>query len=155
MLANVSRLNSQKYYEQSSEAKAQICFNLLSPDRSKPTMLFIVYSTIQANPGITQNSLRKILANQFLISAEVVDSIVAYLASLSLFNIVTKWWDPDKPEIVKLRVSQSPSPEFVIWLDDFCKQYPEMTYFKAPTKPRTHRSVPSGSNIYSSSFRKR
>lgn len=129
----------QRLQKDVSEARAKIAFNLLSPDKAQPTILYIVYSTIKANSSITLNQLRWLLHTEFLFPEALIDSAVGTLSSDSLFHIVNKWWAADRPDVIRLSVKATPDEAFNVWLAEFYEAYPELRLFVPPPfkkKPR-------------------
>ena len=121
-------------------AKEKFAFNLLSPAEraGKVTLLYIVFSTIEANTSITLNQLKWLLDTEYMIPNDVVAGAVASLTSKSLFNCVSRWQPHrnqsnagDVKGAVHLRVRRD-SPEFNEWYNESVKSYPELAVFYPP-----------------------
>ena len=118
-----------------ADARTQIAFNLMSgDDRARPTIMFIVYETIKQNEKITLNQLRWLMTAEFLVPENTVDAAVASLASASLFRVISKWWSPDKPEVIWLRARPASEMDisFLRWIASLYNEFPELMSFKAP-----------------------
>lgn len=98
-------------------------------DDSRRLLLFIVYKTIEKNPGITINQLASLLKSKIAISRERVDSAVSALTSEDLFNAISVW--TNRPGVVHLRCK-----EFDEWLSTFCSKIPEACTYEAPVYVR-------------------
>ena len=122
------------------EAKSKLSAILMQPSALayKVASLYIVYKTIEANDNITLNKLKRLLNSDLLIKPEVIDGAVASLSSASIFNVVSKWirpYEKNQSEVIHLRLTKEPAPEFVTWVGLALKEFPELSAFIPPTLP--------------------
>lgn len=119
------------------EAKECLSGILLRPDQPayRVAALYMVYTTIKANDNITLNRLKRALYTELMMKEAVVEGAVASLASKSLFDAITKWQKPataSSPEVIHLRTTKNPSPEFDAWFKLALDRHPELLTFKPP-----------------------
>ena len=73
------------------ERKAFLLFRTDSSDDYKRLVIYLVYSTIQRNPGISHSRITFELNKEYLINSNDIEAALGALASAEVFNTVSSY----------------------------------------------------------------
>ena len=119
--------------DSSAALKQTVVRNLSeSGDAHTVTSLYLVYSTIKANPRITVSRLKKLLQQEYFLSDKEIDSSLAGLVSPSLFNAVSRWQNPKRSIEDTILSIRANNHEFDAWLSATKESYPELNIIRPP-----------------------
>lgn len=115
--------------------KQRLSFNLSGqdPEALHTTALYLVYKTIETNRRLTLKSLKALLMVEFMLEDQVIEGALSGLMSVSMFNCVKRWQQPNKTiEHLLISVTEPPPAEFEVWLKRAEDQHPELRMLKPP-----------------------
>lgn len=119
------------------KVKERLALLLMSEtEDSQKFLLYLVYSTIQKNQGITVNQICTLLNKNFLIRRARIEGAIAALSNRQVFDSITTFHK--KQNVVHLRCKES--PHLTEWLSEFCSKVPEACAFDAPLYDNGKRS---------------
>tara|TARA_Y100001973_G_C5145370_1_gene305129 strand:- start:616 stop:1032 length:417 start_codon:yes stop_codon:yes gene_type:complete len=113
----------------------QLYFNMFpseNTEKFRRFLLYVVYTTIKENSGITTNKLQWRLDNEFSLKPEDVEIAVNALANRRIFGAVSKYHLRNRPQqesnrqIIHLRLRKNKQDVIGAWSDYVSNDCPEL-----------------------------